>query len=89
MRSLGNDRDPEQPVRDQALTTVDARISELDAAKRLPLVHQTEAITNAENRCRMTAMGAAAVWVAPSTIVGFGVEPGRSPTKSRMVAFRS
>src|SRR5262249_4056571 len=31
---------------------------ELDTAKRLPLVHQAEAITNAGNRCcRMTAMG--------------------------------
>src|SRR6516165_8353455 len=43
--SLGEGRDPERPVRDQALTTVDARIDrELDTAKRLPLVHQAEAI---------------------------------------------
>jgi hypothetical protein len=41
--ALGDGRDPERPVRDQALTTVDARIDrELDTVKRLPLVHQAE-----------------------------------------------
>lgn len=45
MGSLGDGRDPERPVRDQALTTVDARIDrELDTAERLPLVRQSEAI---------------------------------------------
>jgi hypothetical protein len=42
---LGDGRDPERPVPDQALTKVDARIDrELDTAKRLPLVDQAEAI---------------------------------------------
>ena len=45
MGSLGDGRDPERPVPDQALTKVDARIDrELDTAERLPLVHQAEAI---------------------------------------------
>ena len=57
MGSLGDGLDPERPVWDQALTRVDAGIA-TQYAKRLPLVHHAEAITNAENRsCRMTAMG--------------------------------
>jgi hypothetical protein len=42
---LGEGRDPERPVRDQALTTVDSRIDrELGTAKRLPPVDQAEAV---------------------------------------------
>ena len=49
MGSLGEGRDPERPVRDQALTTVDARIDrELYTAERLPLVDQAEAIMEQE-----------------------------------------
>ena len=45
MGSLGDGRDPERPVRDQALTTVDVRIDrELDTAERLLLVRQAQAI---------------------------------------------
>ena len=49
MGSLGDGRDPERPVRHQALTTVDARIDrELSTAERLPLVDQAEAIMEQE-----------------------------------------
>ena len=49
MGSLGDGRDPERPVRDQALTAVDARADrELDTAERLPLVDQAEAIMEQE-----------------------------------------
>ena len=64
MGSLGDGRDPERPVRDQALTTVDARIDrELYTAKRLPLVHQAEAIMEQDlHRCYRSPGNGSTVW---------------------------
>jgi 6-phosphogluconate dehydrogenase-like protein len=76
MGSLGDGGDPERPVQDQALTTVDARIASR-YAKRLPLVDHAEAITNVENRCcRMTAMGHSYPFVHRGSSAGSQRESG-------------
>ena len=63
MGALGDGRDPERPVRDQALTTVDARIDrELDTVKRLPLVHQAEPSWSRIHRCYRSPGSGSTVW---------------------------